>query len=428
MIQRYLCACCVLAAGLVRAEEPQLRGFDDVRELIESSHIDSLDKLVKSLPLEFRSQYVLMTETQSAHHSTKLYPRVIMMGNECRLILAFSGVRDPDFDSLEMVEFNDDDATFVFHEIKFDRRRKADPVFSAANPRGCLDCHGQSPRPNWEPGIGWKGAIGEAKKLTREESNRLGVLMYRDVRYRGLRPLENRKRQYQDQETFSSKMADDLNRLNARRVARQLYDSPDYQTYKYALIAGLLDAPRFLNFVPMDDDAGRTKAKYVDLLNDVHCKVTESFASTKISGWNSNRGSGSFALADARLMTNLRYALETRGVDVSDYSTSFASPYFLTSAGKFSGKTIIKALYELDDELARIEPLPPNFENLTFYRNCSNAPTLTEYAAALEIHNLESFAAVGLDLPTEAVNVKAFKPAKCPQQVERERQEQAAGD
>lgn len=414
MIQRWLFGCCVLlAAGLLRADEPRtLHGFADVKRLIEDNDADTLDKFVKALPEEFRRQYVLMTSTQSAHQATKLRPRVIMMGNGCRLILAFSGaLTDPNYEALEAIEFDEQKAVFVFREIRFDRRHRNPPHISEANPSRCLDCHGASPRPNWEPAMGWEGAIGETPQPTAEDLRQLGIYMYRkDVRYRGLLAKENRKLTQDSKQTFARVMADNLNVLNAKRIARRLYDSPDYQTYKFALAAALLDAPRFLNFVPFDEQAGRTEAGYRNLLTEVHCDVTQNIPALKL-GWETS--SGGFRIADARVMANLRYVLETRGVELSDFAMSAASPYFLTATGVFSGKAILRELYRLDDKLAQVQPLPANFEKLMFESGDSSVP-LADFAKALEAHNKQAMQAAGLELPTGDLTLTTeLEPGDC---------------
>lgn len=403
MFQRYLCGCCVvLAAGLLRADEPQLRGFDDVRQLIESRNIDTLDKLVRALPDEFRSQYVLMTETQSSHQASKLRPRVIMMGNQCRLILAFSGsYTDPHYEALEMIEFVEDEAKFVFHQIKFDRRLRRHPVYSEANPSGCLDCHGASPRPNWEPAGGWKGALGDAKRPTDAELRQLAAYMYRkDARYRGLLAVENYQQVNAAKETFASKMAKDLNVLNAKRLARRLTETPDYETYKYALVCALRNDFGFLNKVPIDAQAGRTPEHYREMLTEVHCEI-KKLEQQNISkfGWH---GQNAPSLVGAQIVTNLRYLLETRGVDISDYSTSFASSYFLTSDSGSEALTVLKELRELDPDLQKSHHL-------------------------LEELNREVFASKRARLPNFKLTDEMRSPLECPQdKAAREKQQQLA--
>lgn len=123
----------------------------------------SLAQLQTYYPDIFDS-YILMHRSRSLQQSSFLNPRVLLIGYESRFVITYNG--DPNhsgYNSLETMEFDEQDSTFTFREILFN---DGEIKVSEDNPQKCLNCHQSAsrtdinPRPNWEPYNLWPGAYG----------------------------------------------------------------------------------------------------------------------------------------------------------------------------------------------------------------------------------------------------------------------------
>lgn len=139
--------------------------YEALTALIAEHDVRSVEELLPLLPADFRSSYTLMHDSLSLQAASYEHPRVIMFGKDARLTCTFNG--DPSqvgYDTLECFQFRDAERAFDFRQIRFPSN-DARAAFSA---RGesvggdvkCSKCHGDDPRPNWDPYDQWAGAYG----------------------------------------------------------------------------------------------------------------------------------------------------------------------------------------------------------------------------------------------------------------------------
>ena len=153
-------------------------GFSDVVESIrvssaqgKESLAEILENLKKRFP-DFFEFYALNYSSRSLQGSSRTSPRVIMHGNG-DTFLAFNGdPKDRGYGNLEMFEFKGETG-YEFHSIHFGKDGPPTPLqageiastigtieISKANPGVCLRCHGENPRPIWDPYVVWPGFYG----------------------------------------------------------------------------------------------------------------------------------------------------------------------------------------------------------------------------------------------------------------------------
>ena len=123
--------------------------YEDVVELVQKNKLTSIEQLIPLLPSEILSNYTMMYRSDSLQEASEENPRVIAFAPNAELILAFNGNKSQrNFRHLEMIQFRKDTKNFEFRSIDF-----SDPgqiIFSDPNPKQCLSCHGESPRPIWK--------------------------------------------------------------------------------------------------------------------------------------------------------------------------------------------------------------------------------------------------------------------------------------
>ncbi len=137
-------------SALREEASPPPFGFADVRRIVEEKSIRSVDELLPLLPEDFRSRYVLLSDSKSTQEASPSAPRVLLYTEGARFVLAFNG--DPDvsgFNTIETAELHPDKPSYVFREIEFGETAAH---VSEDNPKACAACHRQPLRPSWE---GW---------------------------------------------------------------------------------------------------------------------------------------------------------------------------------------------------------------------------------------------------------------------------------
>ena len=96
-------------------------GFDfpAFRAVLESHPHQSIEELLPSLPVSLRNRYALVFSSRSLQGASFKDPRVILFGDDARFIVTFNGERtQAGFYTLETMEFNEDEATFQFREVR----------------------------------------------------------------------------------------------------------------------------------------------------------------------------------------------------------------------------------------------------------------------------------------------------------------------
>jgi hypothetical protein len=244
------------AAGAVAAAPLHLQL---IQRLVAEQRIDSVEQLLSNLPLPLRSRYVLVFASRSLQSSSYQSPRAILYGSGARFLVAFNGdPQDRGFESVEMMEFDEATRRFQLQELTFsalpDGSRKAD--FSAINPERCATCHGQEPRPIWEPHPVWPGAYGQVyrRPLSREEEDSFDAFARNQPshpRYRFLAAVEDfayrmrfrpsAKDRYDDVqiEAPNAELTNLLGTLNLRSIVATVTAQRKFDLYRYALLAAL---------------------------------------------------------------------------------------------------------------------------------------------------------------------------------------------
>lgn len=350
-------------------------GFRDIVALIDGGRIQRIEHLIRRLPDELRRNYVLMAETKSSHQATAVRPRVILASPDARLLVAFSGApNDPAYDRLELIQFQDETDTFEFREIVFRRDRK--PEVSPPNPSRCAGCHQESLRPNWEPGLRWKGAIGQAPFLDFTESNQLkSFSKLQDERYGTLLRKEATAGVEAGRPSAASRLATQINKLNTRRIARQLFQLPSYERHKFAIVAALVNSPYLTDMLPSEPERGVTNRRLDARRAELKAKLE------KTVGWWQT------APQDADGIAKLQLLLEWESVEHEGLSTSFDNGAFLTDNSRVDFAAVLTRLFELDPELSRAAALPNNWEN---WNHSADDPTWNECLRRLEKWNWQA--------------------------------------
>lgn len=245
----------------------------------KSEPVKTVEELLGKLPKAYRTYFVLQYKSHSNHLSDSSHPRVIFFGADARLLLAFSGLpSDPNYDTLEMIEYEPQRAGYSFYSIHFNRHEETRVEI---NPQDCQRCHGSNPKPNWEPYSLWPGAYGSLHDAIIEGSEEHRSFIdflkssARTERYQYLpRPFHFESTDVFGKTHFflnnagvgpGSSLSLLLSALNQDRIAKLLVESPSHLRYRPAITAAILgcDAP-ISNFIP-DDLRGNHPPNFSDV-------------------------------------------------------------------------------------------------------------------------------------------------------------------
>jgi hypothetical protein len=126
---------------------------------------DALAAFLQTLPATLKNSYVIVYESRSLQDASGNFPRIVAFSPRADFVFAFNGhPKQHGYNQLEVMHFDYENASFVFHEVNFFPGKK--PMISEKNPQKCLNCHQSptrvdvNPRPNWEPYAFWPGVIG----------------------------------------------------------------------------------------------------------------------------------------------------------------------------------------------------------------------------------------------------------------------------
>lgn len=228
--------------------------YDQLVNLIQTQHIQSLEQLLPQLPVAMRSNYTLVHQSRSTQHASYENPRVILFGQNGQLTCAFNGAPEQTgFYSLECFQFVPHLRKFDFHEIRFPSAQSSekDVLFSVANKNvngqpTCLGCHGADPRPHWNGYSTWPGAYGS-------DDDTLGIDLSQYTNFVARRPTHPRYKwliqgnsptdpymgaSYDILHRPNLRFSDLVGRMNALRTTRILQQSvPEWQSLAFAVKA-----------------------------------------------------------------------------------------------------------------------------------------------------------------------------------------------
>ena len=336
--------------------------IEALESAIRAYSVRSVDELLPLLPEAFRRHYVLVAQSRSLQFGGADHPRVVFFGDSARTLLAFSG--EPSAaggNSVEVTEWNPSKQGFEYTEIRFPGAASAASPTVERNPKICLSCHRDPPRPNWDsyplwrpvygmqhayggpppPGYGKPDRRGRTLSANFDgvgSPRQLGYLDFmRTFRQRGrytslLPPVELPLGAPSHigwvADGAGTEPANDLsvllNDLNNRRIVAQILAVPGYERYKYA-VAGLalhcFDFGRIENFFPAPE------RRRGPSLKSERAEVTQTARQQLDLRLQSVRGLSGQAENDSRLVTVLnadiplyRYVMDRAGIDMKGWS------------------------------------------------------------------------------------------------------------
>ena len=317
--------------------------FAGLRKYIETEKILSIENLIPCLPEDMRKNHVLAFKSQSLQYASYQEPRALLASADARFILSFSGnPQKPGFDTLEIIQFNDQGKKFEFKEIKFPVDEKRSAVEFLEQPKTCVNCHRQDPRPNWEPYNHWRGFyLGRESSIPpdSEESREYGKFLKGPKnlgRYRSLIDYEitgSGKEGYNDlaKERVRAFGAP-IFYLNFLRLQRKLAESPQFEAFKYSMLASLLNCEDPKSFLPAKirlalhrpyDDIKTETRIWMNLESDRRKKERPDFEqiSFKPTLFETHYEDSFLHLGHhLSVISFWRYLFENRGIETHDWS------------------------------------------------------------------------------------------------------------
>lgn len=121
--------------------------------------------------------FVVIGESESAQGTSvkdgKMYPRIMLKSPNSELMVTFN--TDPKakgYNTLEMMRWNGKQGRYEFQELNFGEKG-AKPHVDASGSK-CMECHKESPRPNWDTYRAWAGVVPSRDDMLETHSNRSG--------------------------------------------------------------------------------------------------------------------------------------------------------------------------------------------------------------------------------------------------------------
>lgn len=228
--------------------------YADLVRLIESQDIRSVEDLLARLPEDYRSQRSLVYNSQSAQRRSVNFdnPRIIVFGRGARLILGLNtSPQGREGRTVEVIEV-DAHGDFRPHEIEFPERAASSRAQIHASPTTCTQCHQEPFRPNWDSYRLWPGIYGSnhdpesiaqapangetahLRRLRPQFSNPASRLHFFPA---GPEPQQNGDQLWGNENRNNHALTQQLSRHNMRRLVNDLREHPQYNRFRYALLA-----------------------------------------------------------------------------------------------------------------------------------------------------------------------------------------------
>jgi mono/diheme cytochrome c family protein len=264
-----------------------------LQALVRAQPLVSVEELLSCLPDDLLSHHTLIHTSQSPERDAvdPLHPRVILFGSDGHLLIAYTGDVAPHAGQVQVLEWRDAEARWALSEIEFGP--KGAEVYAA--PAGCYQCHGADPHPIWATYPLWPGAYGSANDVLLEgtaEAAQYAAFRAgpgKSPRYAPLQragfgaaaPYFDSPSAAADQPNLH--LTKVLARYNARRLQRQLAQSPAYPALRASLLASLL----YCSHAPLP--AARVRAAQARLDQDRRAQLKQLpksyFPATAPPGW-----------------------------------------------------------------------------------------------------------------------------------------------
>lgn len=325
-LRDYIVAACLLALSMplgagAEGERGAPFGMNELEALIGARGISSVESLLPLLPSEMRSGSVLIHSSSSLQQGDEIEPRVILRSSDARFLIGINGGRMLGAQKLEITEFDDARARFVYHEVDFalpprDRVRRDE--------QSCKGCHRQDPRPNWQSWSrhpGTYGSQGDKPSATPGESRKLAAFLATIDNHPRYKYLQDLKRAYSEDASTgltrgnnNARFTQALMELNARRVARLMRETPDWPALKFAALGS----------VACDPGHGFDYRKFFPRGSVASEQGFRGFSSPVPNGHHP-----------------LLYLFESRGIGADHWSMSFTEP----SDGPFRGPAPVEPAF-----------------------------------------------------------------------------------
>jgi hypothetical protein len=277
--------------------------YESLKKLIQDNQSTSVDDVLPKLPEDCRSHFVLVRNSRSLQYGDDLNPRVILRCDSSRLLLSFSNdSRQPGYNTLEAIQFDDPTATFGFKEITFNGSGKTPSLNES--PTSCIQCHRTSPRPNWDtydfwPGVyGGEGTGGQIIVGSPEDtafraflkthdgkqdrySSLIGLMKYSDVAGSITANSTSEHVPLYFAVPDVSDINSSISKLNFMKIMKEMQSLPDYQKYKFAALAAVAGCTQIESFIPASVKVENSRVSYnaidTDTRNAYRSYVIEKF-------------------------------------------------------------------------------------------------------------------------------------------------------
>ncbi len=247
---------------------PTQLSFDSLVEKVQnpSCKIKTIDDAIKILPDEIFKNGTLIYKSRSLQgpHKTDYFNPRALLHLQDRFFLTFNNnPSDPGYNSFEIAEANLESKNInnlmVFREITFPEDAKQmnwnesqkHIKISSPNPAKCTQCHGIPARPVFPSYPLWVGFYGFANGKV----DPLEEVKYKELEVVSKKNKNSRYHRYDfsnpSPQLFmrNEGLNDILGNINSAIIARKIKATKNFQSYKYAIYASLInckDSPSFL--------------------------------------------------------------------------------------------------------------------------------------------------------------------------------------
>ncbi|MBX3016249.1 MAG: hypothetical protein KF767_00050 [Bdellovibrionaceae bacterium] len=328
-----------------------------------------IDELLRQAPA-LRENHILIHHSESQQLSSLTHPRVILFGGG----MAFGLADDPRQEErrVEIMQVDPKTYTISMHEIVF---HESGPEF-VEKPTSCAACHGQNPKPLWNPYDFWPNTFGSAIGFvgTSEETRAYQEIYARRAELPSLRGLKLGAKISQDTEnvTAFTQYAHQINlgRFSAQNLgpASGIDDFADpliavfsycaadrYQKANHEKLREFFhpdDAKLLPDLRPIETDMIASRGHFKNFLDRMQERIFPS-------------GEVKFKVDHSRLadetgtLAQIRYVFELAGVDATNLTTSLIANDTLISAPSNTPIDFLGSFYEARPDLFKNVKLVP---------------------------------------------------------------------
>jgi hypothetical protein len=235
---------------MIKNEKPFTK--DELLKSLEGKKITNVEQFIAALPEKIRKNYVIIYDSRSLQSASFQKPRVIIRSPLSDVMLTFTdpqGSTNKHDSNVELMYWDQKEKAFKLQEITFGKQGYN---LSEVNPQACLKCHGDDPRPNWEPYSTWPGVYGgDAEfrfggELVKGERKYLDKFVSKAPQHPLYKHLIGLKENFKIEKSFtggeeakglmSYKFTETLTKLNFQKIVRMMQANPNYEKFKYATL------------------------------------------------------------------------------------------------------------------------------------------------------------------------------------------------